>query len=151
MEAAEKIQESEYFARILDVFAKLPDDDSKRDYCSVIKACFDPNDGVPKNPQEVAKLYGFSVSKLHSYRFVLAKRHAKEFFVRDCDWPGVTASDIKKIGEADYKKKFGRDPFTRGRSKFWFTVAEWVELLGINGSAPLPSDMAKFLEGDSQS
>ena len=144
--AAEKnrYQSSKYFGQVSDIFRDLPDQDSQRTYTSALLKCFDINEGKPDAPVQVCMDHGYSASKPKDLRFVLAKKHAIKFFVTDCSWPGVSASDIRGVSLKDYIERFDREPFTRGRSSYWLTMAEWIVVLDAPGSAPLPDLIQKF-------
>lgn len=139
-----KFQSSKYFEQLVDIFSNLPDIDSKRTFCSALMVCFDPREGVPLHPSKVCTDHGFAANKPKAYRFVLAKKHARQFFIDDCEWPSVSSADIRKLTKADYEERFSRQPFTRGRSDYWLTMAEWIVLLEAPGIAPLPSKIHDF-------
>lgn len=141
-----KYQNSKYFGQLVDIFDNLPDTDSKRTFCSALIVCFDPKEGLPTAPSQVCTDHGFAASKPKAYRFVLAKKHARQFFIEDCEWPSVSSADIRKLSKQDYVDRFSREPFIRGRSTYWLTLAEWIVLLEAPGTAPLPTKIHDFAE-----
>lgn len=136
--------QTSYYSQIVAVFESLPDDATRRSYVAAVSACFDLRSGNPDSPSEIAQNHGFKKGKLHEYKFVLAKNHAQEFFIEDARIPGVSVRDIRAISGADYRQRFEREPFTRGRSSYWFSVAEWILLLELPGWLPLPSRLQEF-------
>lgn len=144
-----KYQNSKYFKQVVEIFDDFPDDNSKRAYCSALIACFSPKDGSPESPQKICAAHGFPHSKPKDYRFVLAKKHAIQFFVTDCSWPSVSSADIRSVKWSSYVDLFGREPYVRGRSKYWLTIGEWIVLLNAPGEAPLPDKIKEFAEAES--
>lgn len=136
--------ESRYFKQVVNVFEDTPSEDTKRAYVSAVIKCFDENQGNPHAPKLIASDHGFNKNKLHTLRLVLAKNNAAEFFVTDVNWPAVNVRDIRKTMVTDYTTAFGRAPFKRGRSTYWFTLAEWIVLLNLNGAPPLPTEIKEF-------
>jgi hypothetical protein len=109
----------------------------------VIKA-FDCNEGAPKAPAEIASLHAINKKKLHEFALVLAKRHVIEFLCQELDYSGIAIQDIRSIAKDTYVEKFGRNPHIRGRSSYWFTLAEWLTLLDVVGDFPLPKVLEKI-------
>lgn len=136
--------DSRYFQGIIEIFNNLPDESGKRAYVTAIAKCLDLNSGSPVSPIEIATNHGFHRSKIHSYKFALTKSHAIDFFVKDINFPGLLPVEIRKIGKDDYTDRFSREPFTRGRSAYWYSVGEWISLLNVRGEINLPTPLHEY-------
>lgn len=139
-------ERSEYFHQIIRVFDRIPDEGTRRAYVTALILCFDLNDGNPHHPSMVAADHGFDQYKIHDFRFVLHKRSATKFFVTDAALPGVRGSDIRNISDGVYATTFGRSPYLRGKSSYWFSVSEWITLLNAPGEIPIPQKLREFAE-----
>lgn len=135
---------SAYYQKLTKIFDTYPDEGARRAYVSAIVKCFDLNDGNPLDPKEIAETFGFSKNRLHAVGFVLTKSHATEFLVTNAKLPGLSAKDIRDIGIKHCEARFARSPYTRGRSAYWLSLAEWICLLEARGEFVLPSKLHKF-------
>jgi len=58
--------------------------------------------------------------------------------------PGITVREVRSLTGDDYRDVFDREPFTRGPSAYWFTLAEWMVVLELKGELPLPTRLLEF-------
>lgn len=148
---------SRYFEKIRETFGSLTSDNERTDYVRAISDCFKTSEENPPSHFEICQNYGFSPYKARDYYFVLAKKHAVEFFVQDMRVPGVNTSSIRGLTlplykarfetDTSYRNSFGRDrlPFTKGRSSYYLTPAEWIMYLDIRCTLPLPNELSGFI------
>jgi hypothetical protein len=143
---AQRAEASAYYRRIHEVFsAEFVTDGDRRRYVSALLQCFDVNYNNPKHIEEIARTHGLTLRYSHRYEFLLNKKQAKRFLVDDCKIRGITARQIRAVRIEDYKSSFDqRKPSKRGRSSYWFTLAEWSVLLQLETTPELPVVLAEF-------
>ena len=141
-----RIQLSRFYRQITAVFQNLPDVNDQKDYVRAVHAAFNQNSGSPQSARDICGTYGFNFFKARDYFFVLAKRHATEFFVEDAQIPGVNPRTVRDMQLSDFIMALGsnHDPLVRGRSSYYFTPAEWIVALDIRATLPLPTPLKSF-------
>ena len=145
----EKADDSAYYRRILRVFDAFTSDADRRKHATALAACFDLNYDAPKDVFQIAKSSGISSRNVDKYELLLNKKQARKFLVDDCAVIGATHRQIRSVRIQDYRQKFStdgkpREPFKRGRSSYWFTVAEWYVLLELDTPPVLPKRVIEF-------
>ena len=143
---AQRAESSAYYRRIRALFSsEIVSDADRRRYVSAVAQCFDINYNAPKSILEIMRIHGLNQYSPDKYELLLNKKRAKKFLVDDCKIRGITARQIRAIKLDMYTERFDqRKPFTRGRSSYWFTLAEWCVLLDLDFMVGLPDELIQF-------
>lgn len=131
-------QYTEYYRRVERVCGSIQSMKLRANYIRALSMAFDARYHEPPGPIDIARQFGLSPHRLPEYRLVLNKRQASQFFREGLVLVGRDYQDVGHITRGDYEQRFNRAPIVKGRSSYWFTLAEWTILLELDIQFPLP-------------
>lgn len=145
---SERIESSRHYSDINKIFRnEFATDADRGEYCRALKETFDQKSGNPHTIETILNKYQVcSVDQARRYRLLLARKTAKKFFIEDSRYSNITVRKIDEVTPARYAEVFsGREPVKSGPNAYWYTIAEWLVMLKVPTSPPMPKLIEDFL------